>query len=213
MKKIIFGLFFVAVCLLQTNYSYASPDDDDGGSTSSGSGYSGGGHSGGSGHDSGGSTGSGSSSGSGSGSGSSGSSSGSGSSGSGSSGSSSGSGSGSSGSSASSGSSSDLYYCNAYGGSTRTYPSGLDADGDDRAFIVELDGVSRKACIDLLSQDWAGNIGEGFIGLAVNRSANDLYRTSCQSSAGVACAKDGNMSLIDASNVCQETNMLSLKFH
>ncbi len=62
---------------------------------------------------------------------------------------------------------------NSYGGGVHIIASDLKDSGDDKAFIVEYNGISRDACVNLSTSDWGTGANTGLIAVAAGFSAKE----------------------------------------
>ena len=61
---------------------------------------------------------------------------------------------------------------NAFNGPVSIAVSNSTAPGDEKAFIIEFDNLSKEACITLATNDWGSGYSSGLIALQVNNVAS-----------------------------------------
>ena len=94
--------------------------------------------------------------------------------------------------------------------------------GDNMAFIVRYEGLTKAGCIGLASADWSGANGSGFVGLTINQDMPaDLLLSTCtptpvnQRGTATYCTKRGPMPVAAATGGCinQHGNFVEFKFY
>ena len=96
---------------------------------------------------------------------------------------------------------------NAYNGSVyiSAAPSGA---GDNAAFYIVFDGLSKEACISLATNDWGSSYSSGLIGMQATAEEHgnadvEAIVMGCDGGDGIACAgKSMPMDVGDAATAC-----------
>lgn len=91
----------------------------------------------------------------------------------------------------------------ALGGEADIYASGKDAEGDNKAFIVEVKGLPDEACVSLVTEYWQNS---NFVAMGINEPIDDRYIGSCKPQDNVVCANGEPMNAFAAFESCQNSD-------
>ena len=101
-----------------------------------------------------------------------------------------------------------------FGGLVEVGVYGKMSGGDNKAFLIRLDGIPQEACIELLTQDWGAGASSGLIALGAG-SHGEAYYNNCSNSSSRQCASQGVMPVNTAISICSGAinNNITWKFY
>jgi Tfp pilus assembly protein PilE len=120
-------------------------------------------------------------------------------------------------------------FSNPFAGAVTMTPATRFADSatsDNKAFVIEYDGIPQEACIDIATIDWGTGSGGGLVALGVNKDITG-NKSGCEggaakevgnetaNNAAVVCGGEAAMSVTNAVTACSKTdgNKLYFKFY
>lgn len=114
---------------------------------------------------------------------------------------------------------SDTGISNPFGGTIQVGAFGRKKPEDKKAFIVVLNKLQQKDCVNLATVDWGS--ASGLIAVGVNKDTIPAYEGDCSSTSSngtaLACVRDGSvpMSVGAATRACtnKKTNYIHIKFY
>ena len=114
---------------------------------------------------------------------------------------------------------SDKYVINAVGGKVEIFAApAYYGDNEQASFVLKFDGLAPDACMTVASADWDAE--SGIMALGVNKDVSNMYLDEVENKnskkcneAGVLCAAEGEMDVLEASSVCKNAeNAIYIKF-